>query len=37
MAKRFKVGIFDHMDRGTNDTAAFFAQRLAREIWPAST
>jgi alkanesulfonate monooxygenase SsuD/methylene tetrahydromethanopterin reductase-like flavin-dependent oxidoreductase (luciferase family) len=24
-----EIGIFDHMDRGTNDTAAFYAQRLA--------
>ena len=29
MAKPFKVGIFDHVDRGSGDTAAFFAQRLA--------
>lgn len=29
MAKPFKVGIFDHMDRGSDDTAAFYAQRFA--------
>jgi alkanesulfonate monooxygenase SsuD/methylene tetrahydromethanopterin reductase-like flavin-dependent oxidoreductase (luciferase family) len=29
MAKPFKIGIFDHMDRGSDDTAAFYAQRLA--------
>jgi alkanesulfonate monooxygenase SsuD/methylene tetrahydromethanopterin reductase-like flavin-dependent oxidoreductase (luciferase family) len=29
MATPFKIGIFDHMDRGTSDTAAFYAQRLA--------
>jgi alkanesulfonate monooxygenase SsuD/methylene tetrahydromethanopterin reductase-like flavin-dependent oxidoreductase (luciferase family) len=29
MVKPFKIGIFDHVDRGTNDTATFYAQRLA--------
>lgn len=29
MEKRFKVGVFDHVDRGADDTAAFYAQRLA--------